>query len=158
VKNIGTGNDDNLRDEIRSGKVTVPDFVSPNATELLKGLLEKNVKHRLSAPEVKSHKFFLGVDWGKVERREYEPPFLPCRRRPGSASANEVLGISNFGRDQRDAAYKWSIATEPTSTGLRGQHTGGFRSLRAAPAQPSPSRRALVHRAVARARCEQFRD
>ena len=51
-------------------QVTVPDFVSANASELLKGLLEKRVTHRLSAPEVKSHKFFLGVDWGKVERRE----------------------------------------------------------------------------------------
>ena len=59
--------------------------------------------HALVPTQVKSHKFFLGVDWGKVERREYEPPFLPCRRRPNSASANEVLGISNFGRDQRDA-------------------------------------------------------
>ena len=49
-----TGNDDNLRDEIRNGKVTVPDFVSANASELLKGLLEKRVTHRLSAPEVRA--------------------------------------------------------------------------------------------------------
>ena len=35
-QNIGTGNDDNLRDEIRNGKVVVPEFVSPNASELLK--------------------------------------------------------------------------------------------------------------------------
>jgi hypothetical protein len=46
-RNVGSDDDDALRAEIRSGKVELPDFLSPLAASLLKGLLEKVVPRRL---------------------------------------------------------------------------------------------------------------
>lgn len=46
-RNVGSDDDDALRAEIRSGKVELPEFLSPLASSLLKGLLEKVVPRRL---------------------------------------------------------------------------------------------------------------
>lgn len=46
-RNVGTDDDDALRAEIRAAKVAIPEFVSPVAASLLKGLLEKVVPRRL---------------------------------------------------------------------------------------------------------------
>ena len=116
-RNVGTDDDDALRAEIRSGKVELPDFLSPLAASLLKGLLEKVVARRLgyfTANQIKSHGFFKGLDWARAERRDYEPPFHPCRPKKyrdadgvTKTRVEPVLGIGNFGKDQRDLAMEF---------------------------------------------------
>jgi serine/threonine protein kinase len=116
-RNVGTDDDDALRAEIRSGKVELPDFLSPLASSLLKGLLEKVVARRLgyfTANQIKSHGFFKGLDWARAARRDYEPPFHPCRPKKyrdadgaTKTRAEPVLGIGNFGKDQRDLAMEF---------------------------------------------------
>jgi len=115
-RNVGTGDDDALRAEIREGLTDMPEgLLSRSATSLLRGLLEMEVPRRLgffSAQQVKSHSFFRGLEWDKVLQREYEPPFHPCRPkkstdRHGNVRYRQepVLGINNFGKDQRDLAF-----------------------------------------------------
>uniref|UniRef100_A0A7S3GC72 non-specific serine/threonine protein kinase n=1 Tax=Palpitomonas bilix TaxID=652834 RepID=A0A7S3GC72_9EUKA len=65
------------------GDLHFPHFVSPDAKELLKGLLLKDPEDRLGAGSlgmsaVKIHRFFRGVDWDKLEKKEgISPPFKP---------------------------------------------------------------------------------
>eukprot|EP01094_Clydonella_sp_ATCC50884_P007025 TRINITY_DN1620_c0_g1_i4.p1 TRINITY_DN1620_c0_g1~~TRINITY_DN1620_c0_g1_i4.p1 ORF type:complete len:710 (+),score=219.36 TRINITY_DN1620_c0_g1_i4:56-2131(+) len=59
-----------------------PDHFSPEAKSLLRGLLQRDPQLRLGsgpgdAEEIKAHPFFRNVDWGRLERKEYEPEFKP---------------------------------------------------------------------------------
>ena len=91
--------------------------MSPLAASLLRGLLEKVVARRLgyfTSNQIKSHGFFKGLDWARAERRDYEPPFHPCRpKKYRDADGNTktrvepVQGIGNFGKDQRDLAMEF---------------------------------------------------
>ena len=61
-------------------KTYIPDKVGKNARDLIEKLFVSNPKKRLgynSADEVKNHPFFNGVDFDKVLRKEYKPPFIP---------------------------------------------------------------------------------
>ena len=61
-------------------KTYIPDKVGKTATDLIEKLFVSNPKRRLghnSADEVKNHPFFKGVDFDKVLRKEYKPPFIP---------------------------------------------------------------------------------
>ncbi len=45
----------------------------------LQKLLQKDPNSRIGVKnkkELKDHAFFEGIDWGKVLRKEYEPPFI----------------------------------------------------------------------------------
>ena len=55
--------------------------------------------------QVKQHPFFHGVDWAMVIRKQYRPPFLPCRRR--RTDSTDTQGIKNFARDQREAGFQF---------------------------------------------------
>ena len=62
--------------------------------------------------QVKAHSFFRGLEWEKVLHREYEPPFHPCRPKKSTDKHGNVryrqepvMGINNFGKDQRDLAF-----------------------------------------------------
>lgn len=52
--------------------------VSQEAKDLLERLLDRNPETRLQDVEtLKKHPFFAGIDFGKLYRRELEPPFKP---------------------------------------------------------------------------------
>lgn len=70
----------NLFASIIGDEITFPAFLSTNVVSLLKGLLNRDVKKRLSLKQAKAHDFFEGLDWGKLLRREYMPPLKPFRR------------------------------------------------------------------------------
>lgn len=65
---------------IISDDVQFPPFLSADVVSLLKGLLHRDVKKRLSLKHIKSHEWFGGLDWGKLLRKEYTPPLRPFRR------------------------------------------------------------------------------
>lgn len=71
-----------LYESIRAAPLTVPNYVSPLAVSVLKGLLERNPAKRLGggprdAAEVMEHPWFAGIDWDKMKRGELTPVFLP---------------------------------------------------------------------------------
>jgi len=66
---------------IEYGELKIPNFVSKEAGELLKRLLERNPDKRLGgcwrdAEDIKEHPYFKDVDWGKVYEKKIKPPNL----------------------------------------------------------------------------------
>ena len=64
---------------IECAELKIPNYVSPEATDLLRKLLERDPNKRLGgsaedAQEIKEHPFFKDVDWKKVYNKELKPP------------------------------------------------------------------------------------
>ena len=74
-----------MYDKILNEKLRFPPYVGIRARSAICGLLHRSPYFRLgtgqnntSNPDaVKSHPFFEGIDWDKLYRREYQPPFIP---------------------------------------------------------------------------------
>eukprot|EP01137_Pigoraptor_chileana_P006815 Opistho-2@51572 len=71
-----------MYNRILHDKLRFPPQVSENARSLLTGLLDRDPTKRIGsgptdAEEIKSHLFFKDVDWAKLLRKEYTPPFNP---------------------------------------------------------------------------------
>ena len=72
---------------IEYGELKIPNFVSKEASELLRRLLERNPEKRLGgcgrdAAEIKEHPYFKDVDWKKVYEKKIKPPnFLDYEKR-----------------------------------------------------------------------------
>ncbi|CAB0027895.1 unnamed protein product [Trichogramma brassicae] len=69
-------------EKILKSKVFLPQFLTPDARDLLRKLLKRQVPHRLgSAPsdaeQIKSHPFFKHIHWDDVISRKLVPPFKP---------------------------------------------------------------------------------
>ena len=82
------------KERILRAKFTIPAFVTPEAMDLIRRLLRKNVDRRLGsnggADEVKAHGFFKGIDWEKVYKKEYTPPHIP------SLNPTDYSDVSQF--------------------------------------------------------------
>ena len=69
-----------VEQNILDASFKIPRHVSVDAGLLIKGLLKRAVFKRIGfngATEIKSHPFFNGVDWLKIENKEITPPFVP---------------------------------------------------------------------------------
>ncbi len=56
----------------------MPNYLTPAAQSLLRGLLDRNVNQRLkTAAEVRNHAFFAFTDWNAVLAKKVAPPFEP---------------------------------------------------------------------------------
>ena len=72
-------NRNNLFYNIQQGKLLIPDFISEDAGDLLRGLLQRDPKLRLGggqsdAEEIKKHPFFKDVNWNDVYMKKITPP------------------------------------------------------------------------------------
>ncbi|KVI12269.1 AGC-kinase, C-terminal [Cynara cardunculus var. scolymus] len=63
--------------------------------DLIRKLLEKDPKQRLSAAEIKGHDFFKGVDWEKVAQIS-RPPFIPGRFDDEGKDVIKEIDIEDF--------------------------------------------------------------
>ncbi|KAF2660527.1 Pkinase-domain-containing protein [Lophiostoma macrostomum CBS 122681] len=78
---------------IAFGKVRFPrDALSTEGRNFVKGLLNRNPKHRLGASrdaeELKAHPFFADIDWDALTKKNVVPPFKP--------KLKSELDVSNF--------------------------------------------------------------
>jgi len=78
---------------IAFGKVRFPrDALSADGRNFVKGLLNRNPKHRLGAndgaEELKEHPFFSDIDWEVLQKKKVVPPFKP--------KLKSELDVSNF--------------------------------------------------------------
>ena len=69
----------------------IPNFISPDAADLLLRLLEKDPKKRLGsgptdAEEIKEHPWFQNLDWDKVYKKEVRSPYIPHVEDPTDTS------------------------------------------------------------------------
>jgi len=79
------GNRKVITDRVLKSKLQLKKYLTPNAKDLLKKLLNKQAENRLGFGEkdsdaVKNHKFFTGVNWDQVLSKKTKPPFLPVLR------------------------------------------------------------------------------
>jgi len=79
------GNRKVITDRVLKSKLQLKKYLTPNAKDLLKKLLNKQAENRLGFGEkdseaVKNHKFFTGVNWDHVLSKKTNPPFLPVLR------------------------------------------------------------------------------
>lgn len=69
-------------EKILRGKLILPPYLTPDARDLIRKLLKRQVMQRLgSAPgdgdAIRSHNFFKYINWRDVMSRKLEPPFKP---------------------------------------------------------------------------------
>merc|ERR1719282_1100135 len=78
-----TGNNrKTITERVLKGKLQLKNYLTPDAKDILKKLLNRNVEKRLGhgdrdALAVKEHRFFTGVKWNEVLERKQAPPFMP---------------------------------------------------------------------------------
>ncbi|XP_045473361.1 ribosomal protein S6 kinase beta-1 [Harmonia axyridis] len=69
-------------EKILRNKAKIPHYLTPNARDLIRRLLKRQVSARLGAgpegaEEIKQHPYFKGIDWNDVYNKRYKPPFVP---------------------------------------------------------------------------------
>jgi len=67
-----------LFEKIIKSQINFPKTISPDATDLITKLLQKEPTKRLDDPnKICAHPWFKGTDWKKLFAREIPPPFVP---------------------------------------------------------------------------------
>ena len=57
--------------------MTILSGFSPNAGDLLRGLLKRDPEERLKVDQIKSHAFFGAINWENLMERNVTPPYVP---------------------------------------------------------------------------------
>lgn len=119
---------------IAFGKVRFPrDTLSTEGRNFVKGLLNRNPKHRLGAiddaEELKRHPFFADIDWEALTKKLITPPFKPKLKSETDTSnfdpefTNALNGASSL--NARAAALAAGIVTStPLSPGMQANFKG----------------------------------
>ncbi|KAG0668629.1 Serine/threonine-protein kinase [Maudiozyma exigua] len=112
--------------KIAFGKVKFPrDVLSPEGRSFVKGLLNRNPRHRLGAVddgrELRAHPFFNDIDWEALKQKKIAPPFKP--------HLNSETDTSNFDPEFTQASTSYmnkhqSIAATPLSPGMQAKFAG----------------------------------
>lgn len=84
---------------IAFGKVRFPrDALSTEGRAFVKGLINRNPKHRLGATngtdELRRHPFFSNIDWDALAKKLTPPPFKPMVKDSGNDA--DVADVANF--------------------------------------------------------------
>jgi serine/threonine protein kinase len=71
-----------LTADLYKKKINIPDYVTPEAKDLIKQLLVPNPKKRLGfgpdgSKKIKEHPYFNDIDWDDAADRKLTPPFVP---------------------------------------------------------------------------------
>ncbi|KAJ1959912.1 Serine/threonine-protein kinase Sgk2 [Dipsacomyces acuminosporus] len=79
------------------------------AQDFIFRILERDPSKRLGhgvfgTENVKRHAFFYGIDWGKIYRQEYAPPFVP--------TVSSIFDLSNIDPEFRNEPIPESILAE----------------------------------------------
>eukprot|EP00042_Codosiga_hollandica_P056609 m.819290 g.819290 ORF g.819290 m.819290 type:complete len:536 (-) comp59389_c0_seq7:175-1782(-) len=89
------GNKKKLMEKIMSAKLVLPNFLTPDAKDLIRKLLKRDPALRLGGKgrgvkEVKAHPIFAKVNWERLLRLELEPPIKPVFK---SATDTSHFGV-----------------------------------------------------------------
>lgn len=120
---------------IAFGKVRFPrDALSNEGRNFVKGLLNRNPKHRLGAlsdaEELKAHPFFADVDWVELGRKNLVPPFKPKLKSELDTSnfdpefTNALNGASSLNARAAALASGIDNATTPLSPTMQANFKG----------------------------------
>ncbi|KAE8352445.1 kinase-like domain-containing protein [Aspergillus coremiiformis] len=120
---------------IAFGKVRFPrDALSTEGRNFVKGLLNRNPKHRLGAKgdakELKEHPFFHDVDWEALSRKQVIPPFKPKLKSDTDTSnfdpefTNALDANATLNDRAAAVANGFMPASTPLSPGLQANFKG----------------------------------
>ncbi|KAI9661127.1 MAG: hypothetical protein M1821_009454 [Bathelium mastoideum] len=120
---------------IAFGKVRFPrDALSPEGRNFVKGLLNRNPKHRLGATddaeELKRHPFFADIDWEALAKKNLVPPFKPKLKSETDTSnfdpefTNAMNGASSLNARAAALASGVNPASTPLSPGVQAKFAG----------------------------------
>ncbi|KAI8093540.1 putative camp-dependent protein kinase [Halteromyces radiatus] len=91
---------DALKQAILNEQLEFPDDppVSPEAIQVIKGLLTRDVSQRLGVgdqgfQDLKSHPWFKTIQWQRLEAKQVEPPFIPDDKRANFDPTHELEEI-----------------------------------------------------------------
>ncbi|OHS94917.1 AGC family protein kinase [Tritrichomonas foetus] len=84
-----------LYEMIEKGQYRLPRSLDESTKSFLNGLLQKQPELRLNYTKMLSHKFFEGIDWKKVARREYEMQYIPWDARDSILTDSLVNSIDD---------------------------------------------------------------
>ncbi|OMJ90631.1 hypothetical protein SteCoe_6904 [Stentor coeruleus] len=104
-----------LINNIQRGKLKIPSSLSSEAKELIIDLLQRDPAKRLGAvrdaEEIKQHRFFKGIDWDSVYRRELCPPKIPKINPPKTGiPAEDIYG--NFYPADSNRILGWTFISD----------------------------------------------
>lgn len=111
--------------KIAFGKVKFPrDVLSPEGRSFVKGLLNRNPRHRLGAiddgRELRAHPFFNDVDWEAVRQKKIPPPF-----KPHLLSETDTSNFDpEFTQTSTSFMNKQPIAATPLSPAMQAKFAG----------------------------------
>ena len=71
-----------LSADLYKKKITIPEYITPEAKDLISLLLVPNPKKRLGygvdgAKKIKEHSYFEGINWEDAWNKKLTPPFIP---------------------------------------------------------------------------------
>ncbi|OMJ76639.1 hypothetical protein SteCoe_23941 [Stentor coeruleus] len=109
-------NRDQLYQNIQSGKLKLPASLAVETKNLLKDLMQRDPNKRLGtkkdAEEVKEHRYFAGINWDMVLRRELKPP-MPIKPilMPAYIPLENVYGDMSKSRDTTNSVPGWTFVS-----------------------------------------------
>ena len=79
-----------IYEKILQGRIAFPPIFDPEAKDIIKRFLTSDRSKRLGnlfggANDVKSHRWFAGVDWNAVLHRQIRAPIIPVCSHPGDS-------------------------------------------------------------------------
>lgn len=90
-------------------------IITPAARDLLTKMLAKNKDERIGSvkdfEEIKSHEFFLSINWTLLEQRKIDPPFIPNLN-------DKLTDISNFDTNFTSLQISDSVTRSGNPNGL----------------------------------------
>eukprot|EP00356_Strombidium_inclinatum_P000694 CAMPEP_0170511014 /NCGR_PEP_ID=MMETSP0208-20121228/66073_1 /TAXON_ID=197538 /ORGANISM="Strombidium inclinatum, Strain S3" /LENGTH=182 /DNA_ID=CAMNT_0010794517 /DNA_START=4081 /DNA_END=4629 /DNA_ORIENTATION=- len=66
-----------IMEKVRSGNLNLPKNLTGNCRDLVKLLLVDDPNGRLETQQIKDHKFFKGLNWAQLKKRNISAPFIP---------------------------------------------------------------------------------
>ena len=111
------------------GKLKVPPYLSPEASSLLRALLQREPHKRLGfgatgSDDVMAHAFFAPLDWAALLRSELPSPFVPTLRAHDSVENFDKIWTDLEPEDSPCGTPRRPV-TAPTAAGGGGGGGGG---------------------------------
>eukprot|EP01124_Arcella_intermedia_P006531 TRINITY_DN13869_c0_g2_i1.p1 TRINITY_DN13869_c0_g2~~TRINITY_DN13869_c0_g2_i1.p1 ORF type:complete len:327 (-),score=84.70 TRINITY_DN13869_c0_g2_i1:61-1041(-) len=97
---------------ILTAELKIPSFVSPDATDLLVRLLDRNHETRFQEPaEIKLHRFFKSIDWELLLEKKITPPYIPDVRTTNYSRDGEFapLDVEDTPQGEFEALFTYQV-------------------------------------------------
>lgn len=110
-------NENRMYQKICRGQIYMPRSIDPITRSLIEGLLNIDPSRRLGctaigAEEIKTHSWFQGIDWTKVQNHRYQAPLIPIVEGEGDSS--------NFADYSDPATFQDVMATKAVNVHFEG--------------------------------------